>query len=44
MLDGMSIKREVSLDVSKGKSIEYVDFGQGINPDVTVEAPMTAEA
>ncbi|KAG0435499.1 hypothetical protein HPB47_018449 [Ixodes persulcatus] len=44
MLDLISIKQEISLDVPKGRLIGYVDFCQALGPGETDEVPMATEA
>ncbi|KAG0423655.1 hypothetical protein HPB47_000579, partial [Ixodes persulcatus] len=44
MLDGMSVKRDVSLNVLSGKLVGYVTLGQGLGPQESDEVPMATEA
>ncbi|EEC05889.1 hypothetical protein IscW_ISCW004302, partial [Ixodes scapularis] len=44
MLNGMSMKRGVSLDVPSGMLVGYIDLGQGLGPHESDEVPMATEA
>ncbi|KAG0445068.1 hypothetical protein HPB47_026624 [Ixodes persulcatus] len=44
MLDGMSMKKDVSMDVPYGKLVGYVNLGQGLGPHESDEVPMATEA
>ncbi|KAG0410372.1 hypothetical protein HPB47_012517 [Ixodes persulcatus] len=44
MLDGMSMKRDVSLDVPSGKLVGYIVLGQGLGPHESDEVLMATEA